>query len=172
MEEVTYSNIILNKFVFNKLNLNKEIQNILWSLDFKDYGTLPGEVRFKIKNVEDSIRFKLIEELNKLNLDNYIRDSLNEFSFDINKMTQGEWIPLHNEVTQKSPFEVILWLTKDIYFEGRDFLIKGIGYEKLIKPENGLVCFLDTTCPHTYHGVTKLKTDTSVISITGGLGRK
>lgn len=79
---------------------------------------------------------------------------------------------MHNEVSQKSPFEIILWLTKTDDFEGREFVMKGPDFEKNIKPKNGLVCLVDTLTPGVLHGVNVLKSDTEIISITGGLGRK
>jgi hypothetical protein len=62
---------------------------------------------------------------------------------------------------------------KDNKFKGRDFVtINPQGEPRIVKPENGLVCFLDTTCPESRHGVTMLNTNTEIISITGGLGKK
>jgi hypothetical protein len=87
-------------------------------------------------------------------------------------MTLGEWIPMHNEDAQYSPFEVLLWLTKTEDFIGRDFVMEENGIKRYQKPENGLMCFLDTTAPGIFHGVTPLETDTEIITIVGGMGRK
>jgi hypothetical protein len=122
--------------------------------------------------VEESVRQKLIDFIAKQNIEPYLVDSIKDFYFDINKMVKGESVPMHNEVSQKSTFEIIIWLTKTNEFEGREFIIVKDGIESRIKPKNGMICILNTTAPNAYHGVNELLTNTEIISITGGTGRK
>lgn len=169
---ITYQDVLLNKFVFTKVSLQPGFMDTLWALDFPDTGKAEGEVRYKIQKVESQIQAAIVKVLENIPMDDYLRKSLTSFEFDINKMQLGEWVPMHNESSQKSPFEVILWLTKTDKYQGREFVMEGPGIDRMIQPQNGTVCFLDTTTPNVYHGVKKLETDTEIISITGGLGRK
>ncbi|WP_127714877.1 hypothetical protein [Halobacteriovorax sp. HLS] len=163
---------MLDKFCFVQKKLPSALEDKIWSLEFKDFGVCDGELRYRIRDVEDSLRLELIDFFKTCTEDEYLIQTLNDFHFDINKMIQGEWIEMHNEVSQFCPFEVILWLSKSEDFVGRDFLIqRHLGRQK-VRPTNGLVCFLDTTDPDVFHGVDKLISDHQIISITGGLGRK
>lgn len=170
---ISYHDVILKKFVFHKIILNKNFEKLIWELKFNDYGVQDGEIRYRLIDVEAGLREAIKDEVIKATNDDYLLSEISNFHYDINKMSRGEWVPMHNETGQLSPFEVILWLTQDDSFEGREFVMRDeTGREEMIKPSNGLVCFLDTTQAGIYHGVNKLISDTSVISITGGLGRK
>ncbi|MBT7610704.1 MAG: hypothetical protein HN576_13170 [Bacteriovoracaceae bacterium] len=79
---------------------------------------------------------------------------------------------MHNEVSQRSPFEVIIWFTKTDDFEGREFVMKGPDLDKEVRPKNAMICLVDTLTSDVLHGVNELLSDTQIISITGGLGRK
>jgi hypothetical protein len=162
----------MEKFCFVDSSFPVELSNKIWGLNFKDFGPLEGEVRYRIKNVNENLRTNLISFFKSLTKDSYILYTMSDFHFDINKMKIGEWVDMHNEVSQRCPFEVIVWLVKDSDFKGRDFIMKFPDVTKEIKPKNGLVCFLDTTDCEIYHGVSKLESDVEIISITGGLGRK
>ncbi len=169
---ITYSEILLDKFCFTKVELAEEIEERIWALSFDDYGKSEGEVRFRVKDVSEDIRVELIDIFKSCTEDEYLLSTLSEFHFNINKMMKDEWVQMHNEVAQLCPFEVILWMTKNDEFLGRDFLIDAPSMNRKIRPANGLVCFLDTTDPQIFHGVDKLLSDDQIISITGGLGRK
>ena len=169
---ITYQEVLLNKFVFTQIKLDPSFSDFIWSLDFPDTGKRDGEIRFKMQKVESQIKTAILQCLEKLPLDEYLRNSIMEFEFDIDKMQLGEWIPMHNEVSQKSPFEVILWLTKTDQYVGREFVMEGPKIDRMLQPKNGTICLLDTTTPDIFHGVKPLESDTEIISITGGLGRK
>lgn len=169
---ITYQEVLLNKFVFTQLTLESSFSDYIWSLDFPDTGKVDGEIRYKMQKVKSDIKTEILNCLNKLNIDDYLRNAITEFEFDINKMQKGEWMPMHNEISQKSPFEVILWLTKTDLYKGREFVMEGPSIDRMLQPKNGTVCLLDTTTPDIFHGVKPLESDTEIISITGGLGRK
>lgn len=167
-----YENIILDKFVFINAPMPESLSAYIWNLNFVDTGIEAGEVRYKIQDVNEEVRSKIISFLSSIEMDYYLLESIKEFHFDVNRMQAGEYVPMHNEVSQKSPFEIVIWLTRTDVYEGREFVMKGPSFEKSIKPKDGDICFLDTTQEEVYHGVNKLITDTQIISITGGLGRK
>jgi hypothetical protein len=169
---ITYQEVLLNKFVFSQITLDPSFSDFIWSLDFPDTGKVDGEIQFKLQKVTSQIKSAILDCLVRLEMDAYLRNAITEFEFDINKMQKGEWIPMHNEVSQKSPFEVILWLTKTDQYVGREFVMEGPEIDRSIQPKNGTVCLLDTTTPDIFHGVKALESDTEIISITGGLGRK
>lgn len=169
---ISYSNILLKKFCFLGANPSKDLQRKIWGLRFDDFGTHDGEVRYRVRGVEESLRTELVDFFKSCTDDEYLLKTLSEFHFDINKMIKDEWVEMHNELSQFCPFEVILWLTKSDDFIGRDFIIQRPHERETIRPSNGLVCFLDTTDPEIFHGVSKLMSDDQIISITGGLGRK
>lgn len=167
---ITYSDIIIKKFYFTSINLDKDFCDYIWSINLPDTGKTEGEVQFKLSDVEESIRLKILRGIKSLDVEKDLMQRIEEFHFDINRMRQGEWVPMHNEVAQKSPFEIILWLTQTDDYEGREFVMKDAnGVETYYKPKNGDICLLDTTQPDTYHGVNKLISDTEIISIVGGL---
>lgn len=169
---IEYEKIILNKFEFLNHEASESFLEFIWEIELDDYGPSEGEVRFKKKNVANEVRNKLVNYILELPLDPYLKDEIKNFHFDVNKMTMGEFIPMHNEVGQRSPFEIILWFTQNDEYEGREFIMEHEGKRVLFKPKNGDICFLDTTQREVFHGVNPLLTDTEIISITGGLGRK
>ncbi len=166
---ITYSDILINTFSFKQTVPDQALFEKIWALDFPDTDT---NIRKKIVGVHEEIRLQLVDFILKQDIEDFLLESVVNFSFDINKMTLGENVPMHNEISQKSPYEVILWLTKTDTYEGREFVMERGNVTTKIKPTNGLMCFLDTTSIDSYHGVTELLTDTEIISITGGLGRK
>ena len=167
-----YEDIVLKKFVFLKTEVPQELQDHIWSLNYPDTGTSDGEIRYKIEKANDFTKIKILDFFKTIEMDSIIWDFVSKFDFDVNRMTKNEYVPMHNEISQRSPIEVVLWLTKTDIYEGRHFIMKGPSLDEKIQPTNGLVCFLDTTARDVYHGVSKLLTDTEIITITGGLGRK
>lgn len=169
---VNYTDVVVKTFLFTSILIDVELSNKIWSLDIPDYGSSFGDLRYKLK-VTDAATKKIILDILKLvPMDEIISEAIDSFSYEVNKMIKDEFIPMHNEVSQKSPFEVLIWLTKTDEFIGRDFIMEKNFKTSKIKPYNGLVCFVDTTCPNSYHGVSKLVSDTEIITIVGGLGRK
>lgn len=170
---ITYSEVILNRFVFDTIKLDSSFEKLIWNLSYEDFGTHDGEVRFRLRDVDDQLRNEIGKVFMSATTDEHLINSIKSFHYDINQMRIGEWVPMHNETGQLSPFEVILWLTKTDDYKGREFVMRDQnGVETSVQPHNGMVCFLDTTQKDVYHGVNKLISDTEIISITGGLGRK
>jgi len=169
-DDITYSDLIINDFVFTECNVPNDFVEYIFNLKFED--NKEDEVRFKIRNASPDIAFKIKELLKKLPVDNDIKKALDDFRYDINLMTKGESVPMHNEMRLVSPFEVCFWLTKTDDFEGRDFIIRRGDKESRVKPYTGLFCFINTLIEDSYHGVSPLLTDTQIITITGGLGNK
>lgn len=168
---MNYTEIIINTFAFGQSDPT-EIYDLIWNLPFEETPKDPNEIKYKIINVEESVRQKLIDFISKQDIEDYLIDAIKDFHFDVNKMVKGETVPMHNEISQKSLFEIIIWLTKTDDFEGREFVMVKNGKETRIKPKNGMFCMLDTTAPDAFHGVNELITDTEIISITGGTGRR
>lgn len=169
---ITYNDIILNKFVFRTANFPSDLIGDIWNLELTDNSSQKGEVRFVERNISNPLRDRLIHHLKTMTTDSFLLSELDKFHFDVNKMIKGEYVEMHNEVSQASAFEIVIWFTKN-KFTGRDFIMEYSGGKKdFVHPHNNLVCFLDTTCLETRHGVSEMTSDTQVISITGGLGRK
>lgn len=169
---ISYTDIVLKTFAFIKTDIPQDLYDHIWSLDFPDTGIDPEEIRYKIQGTDEVTRKKIIEYILSQDIDPSLMVFIKDFQFDINKIRQNEFVPMHNEVSQKSPFEVVFWLTKTDNYQGREFIMLKNGIESRIQPKNGTMCFLDTTPPDVYHGVSKLITDTEIITVTGGTGRK
>lgn len=166
---ISYSDVLIKKFCFTSLSLSKEFCDYIWSVQLPDTGRNDGEIRYKWPNVSEEIRSEILKGLKNLGVEEDLWKQIQNFSFDINCMQKGEWVPMHNEVAQKSPFEIIIWLTKTDDYQGREFVMEGPGFQEEFKPKNGDICLLDTTQHEVYHGVNKLESDTQIISIVGGL---
>jgi hypothetical protein len=169
---IRYEDILREHFCFAEVPLPEGFERHIWDLPLCDTGSVDGEIRYRATQVGEPTRSRIIDALARLSLDHALLGAIRDFDFDINRMQQGEWVPMHNETGQKSPFEVILWLTPRAPYLGRHFVMEGRGVRRSIQPHNGLACLLDTTCPDIFHGVEPLLSDTEIISITGGLGRK
>lgn len=169
-KEITYSDIVMHDFVFTEHSIPNDFLDYIFNLNFED--NKEDEIRFKIKNANPEIKERICDLLCKLSVDSEIKKSFSEFKYDINLMTIGESVPMHNEMRLISPFEICFWLTKTDDFKGRDFVIQKGGDKHLIKPYTGLFCFINTLVSDSYHGVSPLLTDTQIITITGGLGNK
>jgi hypothetical protein len=169
---ITFSDILTKNFIFTEVYISEEIYKHIWELDIPDTGIAKNEIRFKLTQSSDITKKLIISLISQISLEEYLFESIKNFNFEINKIRKGEYVPMHNEVSQKSPFEILIWTTRTDYFEGRDFVYQVNGNTYRIKPRNGMVCLLDTTSPYNYHGVTELITDTEVITIVGGEGAK
>lgn len=166
---IKYSDIILNDFLFLDSKLSEDFIAYILKLEFKK---TKDDKLLVIKKVNNEIRNKILEVLKELPLEETIKTALNDFEFDINKMTKGSSVPIHNEMGQLSPFEILFWICPSDDFVGRNFIMKKGSEEHVIKPRTGLFCFVNTLAQDTYHGVDMLRSDHQVYSITGGLGRK
>lgn len=169
---ITYERVLVEKFVFTSRRVDKSFSDFIWGLDYEDTGKSEGEVRYKLLQVNKVITKKILSFLSQIPLEKYLWEHIKRFEFDINKMQLGEYVPMHNEVNQKSPFEILFWLTKTDSYLGREFVMQGENVDTTFKPKNGSVCVLDTMQPSVFHGVNPLLSNTEVITITGGLGRK
>lgn len=164
---MTFEEILKHKFLITGINVSKELHDYAWGLDFD---TNSDGVSFVKRDISSPLKELIYPELQKLNLDPTLDSLFSAFKYDINKMVEGDHVPFHNEVNQKSPVEFVLWLTKSEY-EGRIFTVKRDGEQVFsLKPFNGMICFLNTTLEDFTHGVTHLTSNSEVISITGGLG--
>lgn len=168
---ITYTDILLKGFVFDKVDISNELEMDIWSQEFES-SAMESSVSYHIKSVNFKLVRKLIDLISSRTQDPYLLELINNFKFDANKMIKDDFMGFHNEVSQKSPVEVILWLPKENNYEGRDFLMEINGEVKKFHPLKGSICFLDTTSPTNRHGVSPLLSDTEIISIVGGLGRK
>lgn len=168
---ITYTDILLKGFIFDQVEVSQELEKEIWSQKF-EVSTKGSSVSFHIKSVNLNIVNKLRHLISSKTEDPYLLELINSFRFDANKMIQNDFMDFHNEVSQKSPVEVIFWLPKENEYQGRDFLMEINSEVKMFHPLKGSVCFLDTTSPTNRHGVSTLLSDTEIISIVGGLGRK
>lgn len=166
---VTYEDIILNPFVFIEQNLDFNFVEYIKNLEIPETN---NEVKYSLKNVNEEITQKIKEVLLKLPISLDIKEAMSSFSFDINKMVKGDFVPMHNECGQLSPFEILFWICPSSNFIGRDFIMKNEMETKSIKPKTGLFCFVNTLVTNVKHGVSPLESDDIIYSITGGLGRK
>ena len=57
---INYSNVLLKKFVFIESIIPKTLEKKIWNLKFNDYGVQPGEVRYRIKDVDKTLRSQLV----------------------------------------------------------------------------------------------------------------
>jgi hypothetical protein len=169
-KDISYSDVIVNDFVFIEHNVPESFTKYVFNLDFKD--NKEDEIRYKIRNASGEIKEKIKDLVLTLPVDHNIKKAIFDFRYDINRMQKGESVPMHNETRLISPFEICFWLTKTDDFEGRDFIIEKNNERKLIKPYTGLFCFINTLIEDSFHGVSPLITDTEIITITGGLGNK
>ncbi len=167
---ISYSDVLVSTFSFMQTKVDQNLFEKVWNLEYPE--TDNPFVKKKLMGTTEDIRLSLINFICNQDVDPYLLEGVKSFTFDINRMCKGESVPMHNEVSQKSPYEVILWLTKTDIYEGREFVMTKGGKKWSVKPCNGLMCFIDTTSTEAYHGVNELITDTAIISITGGLGRK
>jgi hypothetical protein len=169
-DEVTYSDIIMHDFIFLEHYVPNDFLEYIYGLKFED--NKDDEIRFKIRGARSKVKERICSLLCELPVDREIKKCFNEFRYDINLMTKGESVPMHNETRLISPFEICFWLTRTDDFKGRDFIIQKNNKEQLIKPYTGLFCFINTLVSDSYHGVSTLLTDTQIVTITGGLGNK
>jgi hypothetical protein len=169
-DTVTYSDIVMNDFIFIEKDIPKDFVDYIYGLDYKE--DIEDDIKLKIVDANFEIKENIVNLLTQLDVDIDIKKSFNDFRYDINMMTLGESLPMHNEMRLISPFEICFWITKTNDFEGREFAIEKGNEKHLIKPYTGLFCFINTLMPDAYHGVTPLLTDTKIVTITGGLGNK
>lgn len=166
---IKYSDIILNDFLFLDFELSKSFIAYILSLNFEE--AQEGKL-LVVKKVNNEIRERILEEIKSLPIEEAVSKALNDFQFDVNKMTKGCSMPMHNETGQLSPFEILFWICPSSEFIGRNFVMRKGSEERLMKPRTGLFCFVNTLSQETYHGVDRLESDHEVYSIVGGLGRK
>lgn len=169
-DNITYSDIILNPFVFLETKIEDEFLNLILNLNIPE--TNGDSIKYCLKDVDKETRLKIVEALLKLPIDQEIKNAIKHFHFDVNKMLKGESVPMHNECGQLSPFEIVFWICPSNDFIGRDFIMNDGIKEERIKPKTGLFCFVNTLVEEVKHGVTELLSDDIIYSITGGLGRK
>jgi hypothetical protein len=169
VDKIDSNEIYLNDFLFIEGNVPYTFIEFVYGLD---YGSKQKDKISSIKNVNQETKAQIVDMLIRLNIDENTKEAIRNFDFDINLMSKGDSMDLHNEMGQRSPFEVLFWLVKTNEFTGRDFLMQKGEKSDKVKPRNGLFCFINTLSSSAYHGVSRLETDTSIVSITGGLGRK
>jgi hypothetical protein len=169
---ITYQDVVLNTFVFFENKMDDYFYNHIWNIEIPDTGYSHNDIRYKLKNINLETKNIITSYIKKFPLENTILNFIETFDFEINKMIKGDSIPRHCETSQKSPIEILIWLTKNEPFEGRDFYYEKNGLHNKVKPYTGLNCLIDTTCPNAYHGVSPLLSDTEIITIVGGQGRK
>lgn len=168
---ITYEEILLKGFVFEHIDISKELEKDIWAQQFT-ISDSKSSVSYFIKQLDSNLSKVIAKLICQKTTDIFLLDLISKFNFDANKMIKGDFMELHNEVSQKSPIEVIVWLPKENSFEGRDFLMEMEQGVQTFHPKKGSVCFLDTTSLINRHGVSPLLSDTEIISIVGGLGRK
>lgn len=166
---VTYSDIVSNPFVFINQKLDSDFTKYIMNLEIPKTN---DSIKYCLKNVSKEVSEIIKNALFKLPISSDIKNAMESFSFDINKMTKGEFVPMHNECGQLSPFEILFWICPSDSFIGRNFIMNDGIKIKSIKPKTGLFCFVNTLMSNVKHGVSPLISDDVVYSITGGLGRK
>jgi hypothetical protein len=87
-------------------------------------------------------------------------------SVGLHIMKRGDYYPLHTDSIEPCYAQLLLWITKDDCYEGREFIYGKDGDLKEFKPKSGDFCIANNINPNFIHGVSELKSDTEIITFT------
>ena len=98
-------------------------------------------------------------------------DSLAHLLFDLkwdaHMMRKGDYMHVHTDAGEGGPFQILVWVCPHNVFKGREFVYGERDHLMERKPENGLVCIMNTADPKFIHGVKPLLSEDDIVTITG-----
>lgn len=170
MEEVTIDKILEEGFAFSKINIDPSITDELKNLRFEEHTGkeelyVQGECFLEPDHwISSFLKHKLAETTT----DPIVLEGIDSMHFVVTKMSQGDRMNMHTdlEVTNSSVFHVCIWLPDEEY-KGRDFIYGSTTTLRTHHPSFGDCVFINTIDDKFLHGVSRLRSDSCVVSVGG-----
>jgi len=158
-------------FIFSKIHLDWQ-ETELW-LDESLYDEKPVyregyDVALRWDNISKNCMRPIINQVYS-KLSSQASHLLFDMQWDAHLMKKGDYMSMHHDTGEGGLFQVLVWVCEHHAFKGREFVYGEEDHLMERKPENGLVCVMNTTNPKFIHGVNPLLTDTKIATITGFL---
>jgi hypothetical protein len=170
MEGITIEKILETGFVFTKLDIHPSFVDDLKALDFEKH---TGKEELYVQGEcflepDDWLGTFLKHKLSETTTDPAVLEGIDAMHFVVTNMAQGDRMNMHTdlEVTRSSVFHVCIWLP-DEEFKGRDFIYGSKTTLRTHHPSFGDCVFINTISDEYVHGVSRLESDCSVVSVGG-----
>ncbi len=158
-------------FIFFEQDMDADLVESFLSLKFSDCHCPEGsdstwQVEEFPQDIENRYKSWLMQHKELANL-------VPTLNYSVHCFKKDEYMNVHSDYVIEGDYQILTWICKDDDFVGRDFIhgFKVGNHEQTnkVKPKTGLTCLCDSTMPHFVHGVSKLLTDTTIITVLGSL---